>query len=196
LYCFGSMSRKLLYWKLMFLYKLFLELILCAYIVLQTKGLFNREKRKGFCNIRFSVPQVKILLLLAYFIIFGIVALVALSVLANNANNLVNDIIRYSVCNLFGYDPNCEDIRRDIEKHVSPGLTCSAFLLLGFLPHVHLLFAIQFEHIKKVVSWIKASRVFSSSGINGSWSFILFKIYCNVLILMNCVTFCIPSWLD
>jgi len=137
-------------------------------IVLQTKGLINRGKRKGFCSIRFSVPEVKILLLLAYFGLFGIMELVTLSVVAANVDDLVNDIIRYSVCNLFGYDPNCEDIRRDIEKHVSPGLTCSAFVILGFLPHVHLLFAIQFEHLKKAVSWIKASRVFSSSETNDS----------------------------
>jgi len=135
-------------------------------IALQTKGLINRGK--GFCSIRFSVPQVKILLLLVYFNVFGIVALVTFSRAAANADNLVNDMVRYSVCNLLGYDPKCEDIRRDIGKHIPPELTCSNFLLLGFLPHVHLLFVIQLEHIKKAVSWIKASRVFSSSGTNGS----------------------------
>jgi len=127
---------------------------------LQTKGLFNKDKRKGLCSIKFSVPQVKMLLLLGYFIIFGIMALVTLSIVADNADDFAYDMFRYSRCNLFGYDPKCEDIRKDFEKHTSPGLISSTYLLLGLLSWVHLLFVIQVEHIKKAATWIKAYRVF------------------------------------
>jgi len=120
-------------------------------IVLQTKGLFNEKRRKGFCSISFSVPQVKMLLLLAYFIVVGIMALVTLSVVVSNAESFVNDMYRYAKCNLLGYDPKCEDIRRDFEKHTSPGLICFTYLVLGCLSWVHLLFVIKVEHIKKAV---------------------------------------------
>ena len=93
------------------------------------------------------------LLLLTYFIVFGIMALATLSVVTDNAERLVPDMFRYSKCNQFGYDPKCEDIRRDFEKHTSPGLISSTYLLLGFLSWVHLLFVIQVEHIKKAATY-------------------------------------------
>ena len=103
---------------------------------------------------------MKILLLLGYFIVFGIMALVTLSVVANNADDFIYDMFRYSICNQFGYDPKCEDIRRDFEKHTSPGLISSTYLLLGLLSWVHLLFVIQVEHIKRAATWIKSYTVF------------------------------------
>ena len=132
-------------------------------IVLQTNGLFTKKKKKGFFNIRFSVPQVKMLLLLTYFVVFGVIALATLSVVTDNAERFVHDMFRYSKCNFAGYDPKCEDIRRDFEKHTSPGLISSTYLLMGLLSWVHLLFVIQVEHIKKAATWIKLSRTFSGS---------------------------------
>ena len=88
-------------------------------------------------------------------------ALVTLSVVADNAERFVHDMLRYSKCSLFGYDPKCEDIRRDFKKHTSPGLISSTYLLLGFLSWVHLLFVIQVEHIKKAAAWIKLSGTFN-----------------------------------
>ena len=104
---------------------------------------------------------MKILLLLTYFVVFGTMALAALSVVTDNAEHFVHDMFRYSKCNLVGYDPKCEDIRRDFEKHTSPGLISSTYLLLGLLSWVHLLFVIQMEHIKKAATWIKLSGTFN-----------------------------------
>ena len=95
-------------------------------------------------------------------------AIATLTVIAKNADDLIHDVFRYSSCNLFGYDPKCEDIRDDFEKHTSPGLVTSTILILGFFSWINLLFVIQGEHIKKVAKWIKACRVFLSSRINGS----------------------------
>jgi len=99
------------------------------------------------------------LLLLAYFIAFGIMALATLTVVVDNSDDFVHDLVRYSECNLFGYDPKCEDIRRDFEKHTSAGLICSTYLILGFLSWVHLLlFVIQVKHVRKASIWIRMFR--------------------------------------
>ena len=42
--------------------------------------------------------------------------LTTLTVIADDADDLIRDVFRYSKCNLFGYDPKCEDIRDDFEK--------------------------------------------------------------------------------
>ena len=95
-------------------------------------------------------------------------ALTTLTVLADKSEYLINDVFRYSACNLFGYDPKCEDIRNDFEKHKLPGLINSTIPLLGFLSWMHLLYVIQVEHIQRAAKWIKACRVLLSSRINSS----------------------------
>ncbi|XP_065915301.1 uncharacterized protein [Dysidea avara] len=146
-------------------------MFLSFWIIHKTKGIFNKEKEKSFFKINFSVPQVKILLLLSYTVIFSSMAFATLTVLADNSDDLINDVFRYSACNLFGYNPKCEDIRNDFERHTSPGLINSTILLLGFLSWINLLYVIQVRHIQRAAKWIKACRVFLSSRINGSWNY-------------------------
>jgi len=124
--------------------------------------LFKREKGKGICGITFSVPQFKILLLLGFVIVLGISSLLAISIDVSNADALINDLFRYFSCNLFGYNPECESIRTEFEKHLSPGLISSTYVLLALVSCVHLLFVIQAEDIKRALKWIREHRVFKT----------------------------------
>ena len=121
--------------------------------ILQSSGLFKRGKT--YCNfINFSVPEVKILILLSYFIIFGIMTLVNFSVSINEANPFLDDLFRYFACQLGGLNPDCEDIRRQFERHLKPELNGTTYLLTGLITWVYLLFAIQAQHVKKLVQRI------------------------------------------
>ena len=121
--------------------------------ILQSSGLF--ERGKTYCNcINFTVPEVKILILLSYFIIFGIMTLVNFSVSINEANPISEDLFRYFACQLGGLNPDCEDIRRQLERHLKPELNGITYLLTGLITWVYLLFAIQAQHVKKLVQRI------------------------------------------
>ena len=111
---------------------------------------------------------MKILLILSYLTVFTIMGVTSLTVIAYNADGLINEAFRYSVCNLSGYDPKCEEIRDEFDKHTSPGLINTTILMLAFLSWVNLLFVVQFEHIQRVKEWTKTFRVFVSSRIFGS----------------------------
>ena len=117
------------------------------HIFIQSYGLFKRGKTR--C-INFSVPEVKILILLSYFIAFGIMSLINLSVSINEANPFLDDLFRYFACQLGGFDPMCEDIRRQFERHLKPGLNGVTYLLIGLITWVYLLFAIQSQDVKKL----------------------------------------------
>ena len=127
-------------------------IILCTY--LQSTALFKREKY--YCIINFSIPEVKILLLLSYFIIIGIISVVNFSISVTNLNKFLEDLFRYFVCELNGDNPHCENIRKEFEGHLNPGLNLTSFVLLAFLTWVHLLFAIRLEDVK-----ILTQRTFS-----------------------------------
>jgi len=121
--------------------------------------LFKREKGKGICGITFSVPQVKILLLLGYVFVLGIMSLLAISIDVSNADALIKDLYRYFTCNLFGFNPKCESIRTEFEKHLSPGLIISTYVQLALVSCVHLLFVIQAEDINRALQWIRECRI-------------------------------------
>ena len=148
----------------------------CMYILLiQYAGLHKRGKT---CLVFFSVPEVKILILLSYFTLSGIVLLTHVTVTINNAIPFRDDLLKYFECQLTGYDPSCEDIRREFEKHLKPGLNILTYFLISFITWVNLLFAIKGEDVKfliqKVTSCyrviVKANGHEISSSSNGSRS--------------------------
>ena len=121
--------------------------------ILQSFGLFKRGKTN--CSfINFSVPEVKILILLSYFIISGIISLANFSVSINEVNPFLDDLFRYFACQLGGLNPDCEVIRQQFERHSKPELTTTTYVLTGLITWVYVLFAIQAQHVKKLVQRI------------------------------------------
>ena len=126
---------------------------MCCYLQ-SNNGLFKRGS--GCFIIKFSVPEIKILILLSYFIVFGIVSLVNLTITINEADPFLHDLLNYFTCQLDGYNPECEEFRRQFEKHLKPGLNGTSYLLIGLCTWVHVLIATKAQDYKwlnqKVVS--------------------------------------------
>ena len=85
---------------------------LSVFIVLQNYGLIKR----GNNHINFTVPEVKILIVVSYFIIFGTLSLVNIGVGIDENEAFLDDIFKYASCQLGGYNPLCEDIRHQFEN--------------------------------------------------------------------------------
>ena len=81
--------------------------------------------------------------------------LVNFSVTVNQANPFLDDLFRYFACQLGGFDPVCEDIRRQFEKHLKPELNGANYFLFGLISWIYLLFTIQEQHIKKLIQIIR-----------------------------------------
>ena len=93
---------------------------------------------------------MKILIILSCYSIFGVLSLVNTSVTLYEANPFLDDLLRYFACQLGGLNPMCEDIRREFEKHLKPGLNGVTYFSLGLFSWLYLLFAIQGQDIKKL----------------------------------------------
>ena len=115
------------------------------------------HKRGKTCLVFFSVPEVKILILLSYYILFGIVLLTHVTITIDEAIPFRNDLFKYLECQLTGYDPICEDIRRQFEKHLKPGLNGLSYFLIAFITWVNLLFAIKGEDVKCLIQKLMSS---------------------------------------
>ena len=105
--------------------------------------------KRGKTCINFSVPEVKILSALSFFVIFGIVTVLDIGINMTEDNAFLEDVLRYATCQLGGYNPMCEDIRRQFEMHLHLELDAAFFLCFGLLCWINLLFAVQFQDFKR-----------------------------------------------
>ena len=125
--------------------------ILCNYVYIFYLQNARLHKRGKTCLAIFSVPEFKILILLSYYTLFGIVQLINVTITINQAAPFRDDLFRYLECQLTGYDPVCEDIRHQFEKHLKPGLNGVSYFQFGFATWVNLLFAIKGEDVKWLI---------------------------------------------
>ena len=101
------------------------------------------------------MPEVKILILLSSFIIFGVLLSVDYSSGVHQANPLIDDLNKYFTCQLGGFDPMCEDIRQQFKKHLHPEINIITYLSFGITAVVYLLFAIQAKDVNKLIQKIR-----------------------------------------
>ena len=114
----------------------------------------------------FSVPEVKILILLSYYTLFGIVQLINATIAINQSAPFWKDFFEYVECNLTGYNPICEDIRREFEKHLKPGLNVVSYIQFGFATWVNLLFAVKGEDVKWLIQKVTSCYYMIISTLN------------------------------
>ena len=106
------------------------------------------------------MPEIKILILLSYFAVFGIVSLVNLTITLNEADPFLDDLLNYFACQLGGYNPKCEEFRRQLEKHLKPGLNSASILFLGLSTWVHILIATKAQDYQLLMQ--KAAALYHS----------------------------------
>ena len=94
------------------------------------------------------------LIVVSCFIIFATVVLVTIGVSNDETKAFLDDVFRYVTCQLDGYNPVCEDIRQDFEKHLYPELDIASVFFLGLISWIYLLFAIQVQDIKRLLQGI------------------------------------------
>ena len=119
---------------------------------MQRQQLFQRRNSKYLRYfISFSVPEVKILLLSCYFIIFGITALITLSIAVRDADIILKRLIDYFACQAKGNNDNnmCYEEYDELEVLLQPELNDATYILMGLVPWSNLLFVIQVAYIKK-----------------------------------------------
>ena len=130
-----------------------LALILICIIFPQKRQLFQNKKSKYFYIISFSVPEVKILILSCYFILFGTMGLINFSINIRDADIILDRLLDYFACQASGYsaDHTCSAEYERFRTHLQLELNSTTYALLGLLPWFNLLFAVQVSDIKKAM---------------------------------------------
>ena len=110
----------------------------------------------GQCSISFGIPEVKMLLLLSYFIIAGVMAQISFTIGTENIDLFLEELINYFNCHLGGDDPTCEEFRQRFENYSNAKLGTLSILLMSLITWVNLLFAIHTQDVKWIIQKMKS----------------------------------------
>jgi len=95
--------------------------------------------------------------LLAYYVIFLTTSLVFIGKSIESVRLFRENLFAYFICQLHGDNPACYTFQEEYYKHQSPPhLTSVVFVMMGLINWINLIFAIQFQDIKIVISKISA----------------------------------------
>ena len=118
-------------------------------ILLQIQGVF-RGKKKG--NVLVSTAEKKLLIVLCYYILFGIVSMVFSSLTSSNiSHQLFQAIATHFTCEALGYTPGKCD-RGLFEQYSITWLFSLTLVLLALIPVVSLVFVLNTGDVKK---WLR-----------------------------------------
>ena len=122
--------------------------------------MFKKKSSKYLCSVAFNVPELKILFISCYFVIFGVIALVNVSIGIRDSDIILDKLLIYFTCQAAGYSgpDTCSKERGDLESHLKPELNAATYILLGLIPWSNLLFAIQVKDVKKVIRRLTAYK--------------------------------------
>ena len=119
------------------------------------------------------MPEVKILVLSCYFIIFGITALITLSYTIRDSNVILEKLLIYFACQArgSGSDNMCSAEYDELESHLKPELNSATYFLLSLVSWSNILYAVQFTDIKNLIRRIVHANKSNSASEKYSTSY-------------------------
>jgi len=99
-------------------------------------------------RLKLTTPEVKMLALLCFFLVFGISNTIYFSLYARNYEFLMSLATEYAVCQANGRNDSCEVIKDEIQGYRYHGLANACYFLMGLLTVANLLFAIHVKQLK------------------------------------------------
>ncbi len=98
-----------------------------------------------------GTAEKKIFIIFCYYVVLGVIALTTFTLSVKNDDETIAEFQKYFVCEGKGIDPNnpeeCD--RSGFERYQTPGLTASAYILVGIFPAVSLIFAVNGKELKQ-----------------------------------------------
>ena len=93
--------------------------------------------------------EVRVLIILCYFILLGVSALTTFSVSSQNIQHFTRELISYLLCESTGTTNGKLCDRMAFEQLSNPVPTALSFLLLGLYPVVNLIYVVYIQELKQ-----------------------------------------------
>ena len=133
------------------------------YLFLQSNDVFKQSKGKQ----QMSTAEKKLLIVFCYYVLVGTINLINFSLSTSRETRKAEAIAQHFACEATGYVPgNCD--RALFQQYDDYWwLSCIAYILLGFVPTVNLVFAINFQ--KKLINCCICKTKQRIDQVNGNY---------------------------
>ena len=124
---------------------------------MQNYGIFKKKHQdsvsKQVCNCQFTIPEVKIVFVIFYWLIHSLMVWTASSIRAGREDIFSHNLRSFADCMSGGIrrDHDCHKLRIDLEAEMNPVLEIMTFISIAFLNFATLSFVIQFQTVKNSV---------------------------------------------
>ena len=98
-----------------------------------------------------STAEKKLLVVLCYYIIFGVTALVTFALYTARRDTLLAATIQYFTCEAIGHVPGKCDRASFQQQDDIWWLRCVVYILMGFIPTVNLTFVANFGEVQRKI---------------------------------------------
>ena len=112
----------------------------------------KRQRRLLNCTMAAITPEVKMLILLCYFVVFTSVLSAHVIVSIQDTKPITENLYAYFVCQMNGANHNCDKLQAEFRQHLMPNLISTTFIMIGLINWVYLIFPIHYKDIEYVVS--------------------------------------------
>ena len=116
----------------------------------------NCMKRRN-SNVTQSLPttEMKIFVLLCYFILMGSTIQAAITRIAQTSDLMYATFFNYFACELSGKSPECDSVKVPLDVLTVPGEWVTANIFMGLFPAFQLIYIVNFGDIKqKCLYWV------------------------------------------
>ena len=117
---------------------------------LQVQGVFRKKEK---AQVIASAAEKRLIVILSYYILFGIISMVTTSVSTSNLSQMFfNSIASHFSCEALGYTPGKCD-RGLFEQYSTSWLFTLTYIFHGLIPVVSLVFVLDTKELKRQVLW-------------------------------------------
>ncbi len=119
-------------------------------------------------------PEIKLLIVCAYYIVLVAVALSSLTISTRNIETLQEALVKYFSCEQDGLDQNNPCSQNDIEKLLHPYLRAFSYVFLGLFPVFNMIYIVNVQEMRNTIKkWQRKTKFqdFPKTSINRNKSF-------------------------
>ena len=119
---------------------------------LQKDDILNENNGRKKFSI--SAAEVKIMILLTYYIAFGLVSSIYTSRTIKETPLNIDSLYAYLLCQLHGDNPACRKFQEEYFENQTPHITSTVFIMMGLINWINLLFVVRYQDIKQIATKI------------------------------------------
>ena len=119
------------------------------FLHLKHQGIFRTKKQ----SLPLTVAERKILFVLCYYALFGVISLIYFGITSLEQNNFIAALLEYFECNVFGENTECKPCFQD---YTYPAIKSVCYLVMSCIPLANLVFVINWKKAGLLCDKLKA----------------------------------------